>query len=366
MPTTRNTITGENVVGEISSPRTFGEQWSWPRAGAVTPPRQKTPPNFSWEAARAAPCVAWKDNGGGVIGQHDFPKEKGGEGSDRGDHFAADDRFVADKLNTATEGEGGWEAVWARRFARGTIHTEYQDRFLWPPPRTSSAPARAAAPSKTPSHFATDATTAAVPMTRHRAVAQGPSAPEGGKGEGEKSAAKVRLFDEWVGANAMASPLRRASPPPQEMQRFSPPPSSKRSSDISTRRVEGRSQGVRDRLLSEAVGSHVPAAARPAEESMGSDQGSAWEVVEHVGVGGDGAIDVNGQDVARPGRATAVAASLQSNLAGAGSLLRRASREQALKVEGKEDDSLGSRNATMRGGKTIDYSSQVRDGSITL
>ncbi|CAM9692070.1 unnamed protein product, partial [Hapterophycus canaliculatus] len=85
------------VSNAPSSPSYFREEHAWPRAGATTPPRQRPPPNFSWAAEPPPP---------------DSPRRTGG-----------------------AEGVGdAWKAAWSKRFARGPIHSEYQDRFPWPPP----------------------------------------------------------------------------------------------------------------------------------------------------------------------------------------------------------------------------------------
>lgn len=38
-----------------------------------------------------------------------------------------------DELEDIDDEDGGWKAAWARRFARGPIHSEYQDSYPWPP-----------------------------------------------------------------------------------------------------------------------------------------------------------------------------------------------------------------------------------------
>ncbi|CAM9877413.1 unnamed protein product, partial [Scytosiphon promiscuus] len=78
---------------EISfSPGYFREEHAWPRAGATTPPRSRPPPNFSWAAEPPTPVEVHRRGGG------------------------------------AEGGGNGWKAAWSKRFARGPIHSEYQDR----------------------------------------------------------------------------------------------------------------------------------------------------------------------------------------------------------------------------------------------
>ncbi|CAN0012537.1 unnamed protein product [Ectocarpus sp. 8 AP-2014] len=124
------------------------EKHAWPRAGAVTPPRPRPPPNFSWMAEPGSPASRCRRGGGGVSGggarkslsSADFASSPapaaGGpriEGGRLSEDLGMDD---GGRSWGAEEEEGdadAWKAQWSRRLSRGPIHSEYQDRFPWPP-----------------------------------------------------------------------------------------------------------------------------------------------------------------------------------------------------------------------------------------
>lgn len=139
-----------------SSPSFFKVEHVWPRAGAATPPRPRPPTNFCWaaEPPRTTPRGYAGGSGGGVaIAEKSLfsdlaspsraPRARasqGGVGRNRtdGDLAAAvsgSGRPDAEEDEGGGDGDGddGWKARWSRRFCRGPIHSEYQDRFPWPP-----------------------------------------------------------------------------------------------------------------------------------------------------------------------------------------------------------------------------------------
>ncbi|CAM9635603.1 unnamed protein product [Ectocarpus fasciculatus] len=143
----------------FSPSRLREEKHAWPRAGAVTPPRPRPPPNFSWMAEPGSQRSRPRGGGGGGV------SGGGGGGGTRKSLSSADfapspapalaaaggprmegGRWSADlgmdsggqawgEKEEEEDGEDAdaWKAQWSRRLSRGPIHSEYQDRFPWPP-----------------------------------------------------------------------------------------------------------------------------------------------------------------------------------------------------------------------------------------
>lgn len=121
----------------------------------MTPPQARPPPNFSWMAyPRPSPrAESGNEYGGGSKGGSDGGVGKALFPLEREPAFGSSPTAAAAAAATGMvrggrqeeeelEEEGdGWKAVWARRFARGQIHSEYQDRFPWPPEAEASAAA---------------------------------------------------------------------------------------------------------------------------------------------------------------------------------------------------------------------------------
>lgn len=121
----------------------------WPRAGVATLPHHRIPPQFSWE--RQSPPPESVDHGGrscdddGVDVDRALFLPRGeagisnlGAGAAVRTHQLGEDsdnrKGVADGNGDIGPGTGsGWKATWAKRFAHGPIHSEYQDKYLWPP-----------------------------------------------------------------------------------------------------------------------------------------------------------------------------------------------------------------------------------------
>ncbi|CBN76237.1 expressed unknown protein [Ectocarpus siliculosus] len=135
------------------SPSRFREEkHAWPRAGAVTPPRPRPPPNFSWMAEPGSPASRRRGGGGagGVSGGGarkslssadlaSSPAPAAGGPRIKGGRLSADLGMDDGGRSWGAEEEEGeedadaWKAQWSRRLSRGPIHSEYQDRFPWPP-----------------------------------------------------------------------------------------------------------------------------------------------------------------------------------------------------------------------------------------
>lgn len=166
MPTNKNMM-----LHTCRSPSYFREEHAWPRAGAVTPPRPRAPPNFSWVAEPPTSLGAGvgareEGGGGGATGRSLFsdfsapslaPRSEGGRRSSE-EHPTARSRLGGG----GGEEEGGagdddddddeWKAEWSRRLLRGPMHSEYQARFPWPPRSALRATSAAYAPSA-PVHY---------------------------------------------------------------------------------------------------------------------------------------------------------------------------------------------------------------------
>ena len=135
------------------SPSYFREEHAWPRAGAVTPPRPRPPLNFSWVAEPPSLGAGVREGSCAATGRSLFsdsaaslapPSEGGGR--------------APEEHGTATGGFGGagragdeWKAQWSRRLLRGPMHSEYQDRFPWPP-RSALKATSAVYASSAPAH----------------------------------------------------------------------------------------------------------------------------------------------------------------------------------------------------------------------
>ncbi|CAM9969300.1 unnamed protein product [Pylaiella littoralis] len=157
------------------SPSFFQVEHTWPRAGAATSPRPRRPPNFCWAAepprttpradagggggaARTVgslfsdlvspgPTLHARASGGGVgwetaddsnltavVGSSSGRRhgEDGEDGGGGGGGEGGDGGGGEGDSDGEDDGDE-WKARWSRRFSRGPIHSEYQDRFPWPP-----------------------------------------------------------------------------------------------------------------------------------------------------------------------------------------------------------------------------------------
>lgn len=277
--------------------------------------------------------------GGGSVGQALFSSRGGGGGGDDDD----------------VEDYGGdWKAAWSRRFARGSIHSEYQESFPWPVSAGLAAEAsalnRVFGGSGGGRGRQVAADFAAVPVT--------PPPPPGLRLPSRERDSRGKRRGGGVGggvAEGVGDALRRSG-----------------------RAHRGREEGRADSV---AVPPAVVATATAVEAAGGlqivkpdvgleeEEEGEAryvvedpkrsvsggapsseplsgsWQVVEHLeGVGGE----------EEGGRGETV---WQSRAADAGSSVHGASFVEA--GSGWERGGEGKREATMLGGRTLDYSSQV-------
>lgn len=260
-----------------------------------------------------------------------------------------------DKLDGAPEED--WKAVWARRLARGSIQSEYQDRFPWPTSKTprgsfSLAPAvpplkASGIPIKSDVVSQRGLTCGAPPLERPRsALGLGLSAR---RSDGGRGAASIRMAKEGEGEANQSRDAHRSLMPSRQL------PPSVRSPDADMGEIQSLEE--RDIILSD----------NGAPSVHGSDQASAWgivkpgEIEDYVGEGRE-------EEVPEPVAEEAVALKLRD--VEVGSSLRGRSwmdEEEALLEPGKREG-VGSisksrarrveaeKEASMTGGRTLDYS----------
>lgn len=263
------------------------------------------------------------------------------------------------------EDGGSWKAAWARRFARGAIHSEYQDNFLWPRrSRTRTTPVRVA-----PKGGAAAGVVAVAPGPVAAVVPPEPAYHEGtlplgrGDGGGEGGGAKGEDTDTApAGAGAGAGAADEETCQATAVPRAPPSRQRRRPSEAASSATCGRdAKGYRwdDRV--HATASAAAAVATAALETgaspelevgvgeawadeevavsgshQASEKLSTWEVVDHV----NGVCDEDGRGSGLDAEAW------QSGRAGGAAQDRR-------------EAAKGRAKATMLGGRTIDYSSQV-------
>lgn len=368
---TKNTVI---VNGNNRSPRRgFRDRQSWPRAGAKTPPARKISVNFSWEddPAKGEPGAMAE------VGRELFTADRGREEDEQGlatfppsSGHARNDWFGA---TTAAGGgdefvgapEEDWKAVWARRFARGSIHSEYQDRFPWPTsmtPRGSSSLAPAAPPVKASGipinsdvvsqrGLAYGAPPLEIPQRPHSALDIELSSRR--SDGGSRGAASIRMAKEVEKEVNQSRDAHRSLMPLRQLQYQQPP--SVRSPDAAMGEMRSPEEG--DIILSD----------NEAPSVHGSDQASAWGTVK------PGEIECyvgEGRNEEMPGPLAGEAMALQSKAVEVGSSLRGTSwidEEEAFLEPGKREVVASisksraqrveaEKEACMTGGKTLDYS----------